>query len=101
MKKSTFFLACCIGLMFFASCKKDPIAPTINIYAGEGCVTENAQVYSGDEFVVGFTATGESLAKIDITLSQNGTVLVTYTDDLTGSAEYKKYLAKTAFTLRR
>ena len=26
---------------------------------------------------------------------------LTYTDDLTGSAEYKKYLAKTAFTLRR
>ena len=26
---------------------------------------------------------------------------LTYTDDITGSAEYKKYLAKTAFTLRR
>ena len=26
---------------------------------------------------------------------------LTYTDDITGSAAYKKYLAKTAFTLRR
>lgn len=26
---------------------------------------------------------------------------LTYSDDITGSAEYKKYLAKTAFTLRR
>ena len=26
---------------------------------------------------------------------------LTYTDDITGSADYKKYLAKTAFTLRR
>ena len=102
MKKSTFFLACCIGLMLFASCKKDPIAPTINIYAGEGCVTENAQVYSGDEFVVGFTATGESLAKIDITLSQNGTVLVTYTDDLNSQKDepVAPYLCKHNFVLR-
>ena len=102
MKKSTFFLACCIGLMLFASCKKDPIAPTINIYAGEGCVTENAQVYSGDEFVVGFTATGESLAKIDITLSQNGTVLVTYTDDLNSQKDepVAPYVCKHNFVVR-
>ena len=26
---------------------------------------------------------------------------LTYTDDITGSADYKKYLAQTAFTLRR
>lgn len=102
MKKSTFFMACCIGLMLFASCKKDPIPPTINIFNGEGCVTENAQVYSGDEFVVGFTATGESLAKIDITLSQNGTVLVTYTDDLNSQKDepVAPYVCKHNFVLR-
>lgn len=83
MKKSTLFLACCIGLMLFASCKKDPIAPTISLIQGEGYLTENAQVYSGDEIMVGFSCTGESLTKIEIVLSQNGTILDSYTEDCT------------------
>ena len=82
MKKSTLFLACCIGLMLFASCKKDPVAPTIDIYAAEGCVTENAQVYSGDTILVGFTGTGENLTQIEIVISQNGTVLASHSDNL-------------------
>lgn len=81
MKKSTLFLACCIGLMLLASCKKDPVAPTINIYTGMGCVTENAQVYSGDTILVGFTGTGENLTQIQIVLSQNGTVLANHSDN--------------------
>ena len=64
MKKSTLFIACCIGLLFFASCKKDPIAPTINISNGSEFVTENAQVFTGDEVTVGFNATGEDLTKL-------------------------------------
>ena len=75
MKKSTLFLACCIGLMLFASCKKDPVAPTISIITDAGYVTENAQIYSGDNIKVGFNATGEKLTKIEITLTQNGTVI--------------------------
>lgn len=75
MKKSTLFLACCIGLMLFASCKKDPVAPTISIITDVGYVTENAQIYSGDIIKVGFNATGEKLTKIEITLTQNGTVI--------------------------
>jgi hypothetical protein len=75
MKKSTLFLACCIGLMLFASCKKDPVAPTINVITDTGYVTENAQIYSGDIIKVGFNATGEKLTKIEITLTQNGTVI--------------------------
>ncbi len=75
MKKSTLFLACCIGLMLFASCKKDPVAPTISIITDAGYVTENAQIYSGDIIKVGFNATGEKLTKIEITLTQNGTVI--------------------------
>ena len=82
MKKSSLFLACCIGLMLFASCKKDPVAPTINLLADAGCVTENAQVYSGDEILVAFTGTGENLTQIEIVLSQNGTILASHTGDL-------------------
>lgn len=75
MKKNTLFLACCIGLMLFASCKKDPVAPTINVITDTGYVTENAQIFSGDIIKVGFNATGEKLTKIEITLTQNGTVI--------------------------
>ena len=75
MKKSTLFLVCCIGLMLFASCKKDPVAPTISVITDTGYVTENAQFFSGDYIKVGFNATGEKLTKIEITLTQNGTVI--------------------------
>ena len=75
MKKNILFIACCIGLMLFASCKKDPVAPTISIITDAGYVTENAQIYSGDNIKVGFNATGEKLTKIEITLTQNGTVI--------------------------
>ena len=75
MKKSTLFLACCIGLMLFSSCKKDPVAPTISVITDTGYVTENAQFFSGDYIKVGFNATGEKLTKIEITLTQNGTVI--------------------------
>ena len=90
MKKSTLFLACCIGLMLFASCKKDPVAPTINIYAGEGCVTENAQLYSGDEIMVGFQVTGEKLTNIEVLISQNGIQLAS--DSKSIDAEVYTYL---------
>ena len=81
MKKSTLFLACCIGLMLFASCKKDPIAPTINILEEAGCVTENAQVFSGDEICIGFTGTAENLAKIDIVITKDGVVLANHSEN--------------------
>ena len=77
MKKSILFLACCIGLMLFASCKKDPVAPTITITQGQGYATEDMQIYSGDEITVGFTAIGEKLTKIEITLTENGNVINT------------------------
>ena len=75
MKKSTLFMACCIGLLFFASCKKDPVAPTISVITDTGYVTENAQLFSGDNIKVGFNASGEKLTKIEITLTENGTVI--------------------------
>ena len=46
-------MACCIGLMLFASCKKDPVAPTISIFNGSGYATENSAYYSGDEIPTG------------------------------------------------
>ena len=76
MKRITLAIVCCIGLMFFASCKKDPIAPTIN------AVTNNAELYSGDEITVGFQATGEKLVQIEVILSQNGTTLTTHSESI-------------------
>lgn len=82
MKRITLAIVCCIGLMFFASCKKDPIAPTIN------AVTSNAELYSGDEITVGFQATGEKLVQIEVTLSQNGTTLTTHSESIGNLATY-------------
>lgn len=78
MKKLTFLTFALVGFLLMTSCKKDPVAPTISVfegYEGSTCVTENAQVFSGDEIHVGFTGTGEKLTKIEVTVSQNGTVL--------------------------
>lgn len=88
MKKSTLFMACCIGLMLLASCKKDPVAPTITIFNGSGYVTENTQLYSGEEIAVGFTATGEKLTKIEVTLMGNGTVLASHSENIENQPNY-------------
>ena len=74
MKKTTLFMACCIGLMLFASCKKD-VQPTISIATGTNYVSQGSQVFSGDQITVGFSLAGESLTKIEMNASQNGTVL--------------------------
>ena len=62
MKKSSLFLACCIGLMLFASCKKD-VQPTISVVTGPEYVSPNATVYSGNPLLVGFDVTGENLVQ--------------------------------------
>ena len=88
MKKSTLFIACCIGLLFFASCKKDPIAPAISISNGTEFVTENTQVFTGDEVTVGFDATGEDLTKLEVTLSANGTIFTSHFENIEKQANY-------------
>lgn len=88
MKKSTLFLACCIGLLFFASCKKDPVAPTIDLTNGSEYVTENAQLYYGDEVTVGFDATGEDLIKLEVTLSADGTIFTSHFENIEKQASY-------------
>ena len=81
MKRTILFLAFC-ELLVFASCKKGPVLPTINILERQGCVTDNAQVYSGVEITVGFSCTGENLSQIEVVLSQNDSILASHTDSL-------------------
>ena len=88
MKKNILFIACCIGLMLFASCKKDPVAPTITAIQGEGYVVENAQIYSGTEIQVGFTATGENLTKMEITLTKDGSTIASEAQDIEKQPTY-------------
>jgi hypothetical protein len=87
MKKTTLFLACCIGLMFFASCKKH-VAPTINVATGTQYVSQNTQVFSGDQITVGFSTTGENLTKIEMNASQNGTVIYTNAQNIDNESSY-------------
>ncbi len=87
MKKSTLFLACCIGLMLLASCKKD-VQPTINIATGTNYVSQNTQVFSGDQITVGFSLAGENLTKIEMNASQNGTVLYNNVQNIDNAATY-------------
>lgn len=95
MKKHILFLACCIGLMLFASCKKD-IQPTISVATEPEYVHQDSEVYSGDEIAVGFNVTGEKLTKVVISVDQNGTVLYTYTETLDNKDTY--FVAK-SFTI--
>jgi hypothetical protein len=78
MKKTSLFLACCIGLLLFASCKKDPIAPTITLIQGEGYLTENAHVYAEEEVLIGYVATGEKLKMVETSITQNGEFINSY-----------------------
>ena len=87
MKKSFLFMACCIGLMFFASCKKD-VQPTINIATGGNYAGPNTEVFSGDPVTVGFSATGENLTKIEMTASQNGIVMYSDAQNIDNAASY-------------
>ena len=78
-------MACCIGLLFFASCKKGPVLPSISILQKQGCVIENSQVYYGGEITVGFHCTGENLTQLDVVLSQNDSILASHSDTLNGA----------------
>lgn len=84
MKKTTLFLACCIGLLFFASCKKDPVtpvtpdtpttpdAPTITVMTGNEYAGQGTQMYAGNQITVGFNAIGEKLTKIELNVTLDG-----------------------------
>ena len=87
MKKSTLFMACCIGLMLFASCKKD-VQPSISVATGSNYVSQNTQVFSGDQITVGFSVTGENLTKVEMNAVQNGTILYTNAQSIDNTATY-------------
>jgi len=74
MRKSTLFMACCIGLMLLAGCKKK-VAPTITLTQGEGYLTENAQVYANESYTVGFMATGEKLVELETKITKDGVLV--------------------------
>lgn len=88
MKKLNLIIACCIGLMLLASCKKDPVAPTISVFNGSGYAAENSEYYSGDEINVGFVATGENLTKLEVKVSQDGTELASHFETIEKAATY-------------
>lgn len=77
MKKTALFMACCIGLLFFASCKKET-QPTISIATGANYAGQGTELFADDPVTVGFSAIGEKLTKIEMNVSQNGMVI--YTD---------------------
>jgi hypothetical protein len=87
MKKSILFMACCIGLMLFASCKKDT-QPTLTVVSDPGYISQGSEVFSGDQLLVGFNVTGESLIQIMMIAEQNGAALFTYSENLDNVASY-------------
>lgn len=80
-------MACCIGLMFFASCKKD-VQPTINIATGGNYAGPNTEVFSGDQITIGFSAAGEKLTKIEMTTSQDGIIIYSDTQTIDNAESY-------------
>lgn len=87
MKKNILFMACCIGLMFFASCKKE-VQPTINIATGSNYAGPYTEVFSEDPVTVGFSATGENLTKIEMSAAQNGIILYSDAQNIDNANSY-------------
>ena len=87
MRKSILAMVCLAGLALLASCKKD-IQPTITIISSPGYVSQDSEVYSGEEITVGFNVTGEKLTKIVISADQNGTVLYTDTEAIANESSF-------------
>lgn len=87
MKKTALFMACCIGLMLLASCKKDT-KPTLTVVTDPGYVSQNSEVFSGDQLLVGFNAAGESLIQIMMIAEQNGNAIFTHSETLENVASY-------------
>lgn len=87
MRKSILAMVCLAGLALLASCKKD-IQPTITLVSSPGYVSQNSEVYSGDEIAVGFNVTGEKLTKIVLSADQNGTMLYMDTEAIANESSF-------------
>lgn len=80
-------MVCLAALALLASCKKD-VQPTISVFSGSEYVSQNAEVYSGDQITVGFNVTGKDLTQIVMNAEQNGTVLYTHTETISNESSY-------------
>ena len=80
-------MACCIGLMLLAGCKKKT-APTITVFQGEGYLTENTQVYANEDLIVGFVVTGENLVTLETKVTKDGTLVSSNTESIDNQASY-------------
>ncbi len=76
-------MACCIGLLLLAGCKKK-VAPTITVFQGEGYLTENAQVYANENVKLGFVATGEKLVELETIITKDGILISRSTESIEG-----------------
>lgn len=88
MKKSKLFIACFIGIVLMASCKKTPVAPTISVVNGEGYLTENAQIYANEETQLGFTVAGEKLVELEVKVTKDGVLDSHYTESIDEQPSY-------------
>ena len=64
------------------------IPTTINISDETGYANENTQIFSGDEIIVGFMATGWRLTKLEVAITQNDAVLASHIVTLENQTSY-------------
>ena len=68
--------------MFFASCKKGPVLPSISILRNQGCVIENSQVYYGGEITVGPNGASTNNSQgVTVTFENGGTIKAVKADN--------------------
>lgn len=103
MKKLSFMLFALVGLMLATGCKKDPTPdptptyadPTLTLMTGENYLAAGDEIVVGTPFTIGLTGTGETVAKLTVTITAgeefvqektieyNGQTTIQYTEDLT------------------
>ena len=84
-------MACCIGLMLLAGCKKK-VAPTITVFQGEGYLTENTQIYANEMTKIGFVVTGEKLVELETKVTKDGELVSRHTDYIDEQPSYTSAL---------
>lgn len=74
MKRINIILMAFALILTMSQCKKD-VVPTISIVSDTNYAGQNTEVFTGDLITVGFSVAGENLIRIDMNITQNGTVL--------------------------
>ena len=84
MKKLPFVLMTLVGFILLTGCKKDPTPEPTPTYAdptltlttsSTGMVGEGDEIVAGTAFAVAFTGTGETVAKLEITIKADDEVV--------------------------